>query len=164
MPLGRGDVKADLSQARIAGVMICCNQSMAVPYPRLQSIFVSRLVIRDLNLLSLDRIAMGLSGLCFMHCVASVVAVTILASAGGLLLHPAIHEVGLALATALAVVGFGHGMRVHRRKGPALVGLFGICGMAAALLAPHGLPEMMLTLAGVSLVALGHGLNRRAFV
>lgn len=105
---------------------------------------------------------MGLSGLCFMHCVASVVVVTIVASAGGLLLHPMIHEVGLALATALALLGLGRGLIVHRRKWPAAVGLAGIGAMAAALTVPHGLAEMMLTVAGVALVATGHGLNRRA--
>ena len=43
----------------------------------------------------LDRIAMGLSGLCLVHCVATAVLLALLASAGGLLGSPIIHEVGL---------------------------------------------------------------------
>lgn len=119
-------------------------------------------MIRELNLSLLDRIAMGLSGLCVVHCVTSVVVVTILASAGGLLLHPMLHEVGLALATLLALIGLGRGIFIHRRRAPALVGLLGLCAMTAALVGPHGMAEAVLTVAGVSLVALGHGLNRRA--
>ena len=47
---------------------------------------------------AMDRLAIGLSGLCLVHCLASAVFVAMLASAGGLLLHPAIHEVGLFVA------------------------------------------------------------------
>ena len=49
---------------------------------------------------SIDRLAIGLSGLCLVHCLASAVLLTLLASAGGLLLDPVIHEVGLTLAIA----------------------------------------------------------------
>jgi hypothetical protein len=38
-----------------------------------------------------DRLAIGLSALCLVHCAASVLFVAVLATAGGALLHPAIH-------------------------------------------------------------------------
>src|SRR3546814_9208978 len=47
---------------------------------------------------ALDRLAIGLSGLCLVHCLASAVLVAVLASAAGLLVSPVIHEVGLVLA------------------------------------------------------------------
>jgi hypothetical protein len=51
----------------------------------------------------LDRMAIGLSGLCLVHCVATTVLLALLASAGGVLGAPIIHEVGLSLAM---VMGF----------------------------------------------------------
>jgi hypothetical protein len=110
---------------------------------------------------SFDRIAIGLSGLCLVHCVATTVLLTILSSAGALL-HPAIHEVGLTLAIGFGIIALGKGVLSHGYMAPALVGAFGIGIMAGALSLPHGGFEMFWTLIGVSLVALGHDLNRRA--
>ena len=110
----------------------------------------------------LDRLAIGLSGLCAAHCVGTVLVVTLLASAGSILLHPAIHEIGLALATGLAALGLGRGVMMHRRILPASVGGLGIGVMACALVLPHGGGEAVFTVVGVALVALGHHLNRRA--
>src|SRR5690349_1528060 len=108
-----------------------------------------------------DRIAMGLSGLCLVHCVATTVLLTLISSAGGLL-NPAIHEVGLALAIAMGIIALGQGGLSHGYMPQALVGAFGIGIMAGALSLPHGGFEIFWTLIGVSLVALGHDLNRRA--
>lgn len=109
----------------------------------------------------LDRVAIGLSGLCLVHCAASAVLLTLLASAGGLLLHPLVHEVGLALAMLLAAIALGRGWLLHRAVLPVLVGLSGLTLMGAALTVEHGLGETGLTIVGVTLVALGHHLNRR---
>ena len=57
----------------------------------------------------LDRLAMGLSGLCAVHCVATAVALSLLASAGGFLGQPIIHEVGLSLAMILAAFALAAG-------------------------------------------------------
>ncbi|MET0268991.1 MAG: MerC domain-containing protein [Sphingomonas sp.] len=109
----------------------------------------------------LDRAAIGLSGLCLVHCVASVVLLTVLASAGGLLLHPLVHEIGLALAIVLAGVALGRGWLRHRARLPMLVGVSGLLLMGGALTVDHGFGETGLTIVGVGLVALGHHLNRR---
>jgi hypothetical protein len=110
----------------------------------------------------LDRLAIGLSGVCLVHCLATSVVVTVLASAGGLLLHPIIHEIGLALAIGLAAVALGRGWLRHRAVLPTIVGVGGLLLMAAALGVHHGMRETMLTIVGVGFVALGHHLNRRA--
>ena len=109
-----------------------------------------------------DRLAIGLSALCFVHCAASVLLVALVATAGGALLHPAIHEIGLVLAILLAIVGLGRGFLQHRRPMPMMLGTMGIAMMAAALSVPHGFLEAGFTMAGVGAVAVAHFLNRRA--
>ncbi len=111
---------------------------------------------------SLDRAAIWLSGLCLVHCLATAVIVTMLASAGGALVHPAIHEIGLMLAMGLAAVSLGRGVREHGYAIPLWVGSLGLGVMGGSLTLPHGGPEIVYSLIGVLLVALGHDLNRRA--
>ena len=55
----------------------------------------------------LDRMAMSLSGLCLAHCVGTAIIVALLSSAGSILLSPAIHETGLALAIVIVVARSG---------------------------------------------------------
>ncbi len=110
---------------------------------------------------SFDRIAIAVSGLCLVHCIATTVLLTVISSAGGLL-NPAIHEVGLALAIVFGIFALGRGILLHGSMAPAIVGSFGLGIMAGALSLPHGEFEIFWTLVGVSLVALGHELNRRA--
>src|SRR3546814_8735593 len=57
----------------------------------------------------IDRLAMSLSGACLAHCVGTAVFVATLASASSILLAPAIHETGLALAILLGAIALGHG-------------------------------------------------------
>jgi hypothetical protein len=108
-----------------------------------------------------DRWAIGISGLCLVHCVTTTVLLTVLSSAGAFL-HPAIHEWGLVLAIGFGVLALGKGVVSHGYMAPAVVGAFGIGIMGGALTLPHGGFEIIWTLIGVSLVALGHDLNRRA--
>jgi MerC mercury resistance protein len=111
---------------------------------------------------TLDRWAIGLSGLCLAHCVASAVALTFLASFGGALLHPAFHEVGLALAMLLGAIALGRGVMEHGYSMPAYVGSLGLGVMAGAMTFPHDGSEAVFSVLGVLIVALGHDLNRRA--
>ncbi|HVI04721.1 MAG TPA: MerC domain-containing protein, partial [Sphingomicrobium sp.] len=57
--------------------------------------------------------AMGLSGLCVVHCVATAVLIGLLASAGGFLGKPVVHEVGLTLAMIIGAIALGRGVREH---------------------------------------------------
>ncbi|WP_184019776.1 MerC domain-containing protein [Sphingobium boeckii] len=110
----------------------------------------------------MDRMAMGLSGLCLAHCVASAVFVAFLASAGGILVDHRIHETGLLLAIALGAVALGRGIWSHGFMMPSAVGALGLGVMAGALTMPHDSAEVVFTIVGVLIVALGHDLNRRA--
>jgi hypothetical protein len=110
----------------------------------------------------LDRIAVGLSGLCAVHCVATAVLLGLLASAGGLLGKPIIHEVGLTLAMVLGAIALGRGMREHGLILPLLVGTIGLATMAYAMTLRESGLEPVVTIVGVSVLALGHRLNIRA--
>jgi hypothetical protein len=113
---------------------------------------------------AIDRLAIGLSGLCVVHCVASAVLVALLASAGGILLNPAIHETGLTIAIGLGVIGLGRGVRHHGFMLPAAIGSLGLGMMAGALTLGHSGGEVLYSVAGVLTLALGHDLNRRAVI
>ena len=108
-----------------------------------------------------DRIAIGVSGLCFAHCLATTIFLAVFSAAGGLL-NPAIHEIGLTLAIGFGIIALGRGIVSHGYMMPAVIGAFGLGIMAGALTLPHGEFEIWWTLVGVALVALGHDLNRRA--
>ena len=114
---------------------------------------------RTISSRRLDRIAMGLSGLCLVHCIATAVLLGVLASAGGLLGQPIIHEVGLTLAMIIGAVALGRGVREHGFVLPAMVGLIGLSLMGYALTLPEGGHEPLFTMAGVLILALGHRLN-----
>ncbi len=107
----------------------------------------------------LDRIAMGLSGLCIVHCCATAILLGLLASAGGFLGQPLIHEVGLVFAMLLGAIALGRGVREHGFVLPAAVGMIGLGVMAYALTLHETGLEPIFTLAGVMILALGHRLN-----
>src|SRR5579884_3446089 len=110
----------------------------------------------------LDRIAMGLTGLCLVHCVATAILLGLLATAGGILGKPIIHEVGLTLAMILGAIALGRGIREHGFMLPAAVGFTGLAVMAYALTLREGGLEPVCTIAGVMILALGHRLNLMA--
>jgi len=111
---------------------------------------------------NLDRIAMGLSGVCAIHCALTAVAVVLLSSVSTFLTNPLIHDVGLTIAMILGAIALGHGALHHGMLLPVAVGALGLGIMAGAMTLDHGIPESAYTILGVSLLAFGHELNRRA--
>ena len=109
----------------------------------------------------LDRAGIVLSGLCALHCLASIVILTGLGVGGHFLFHPDIHRIGLAIAVLIAAVAIGWGALRHRRAAPFVVAMTGLSFMGGALAVPHGFEEAVLTIIGVALVSLGHVLNLR---
>lgn len=113
--------------------------------------------------LGLDRLAIGLSALCVVHCISTAVAIGLLATtAGEALGAPWIHKAGLILASGFGVIAMGRGIVTHGYAMPVAMGSLGIGVMAGAVDLPHGELEAVWTLVGVGLLALGHDLNRRA--
>lgn len=115
------------------------------------------LSIRD----RLDRVGVLLSGLCALHCLLSIIIVSVLGFGGQLLLAPAIHEIGLMLAILVGAVTLGLGVLRHGKPAPLAIGGAGLALMGLALTVEHGLPEALLTIAGVALVAAAHIQNLR---
>jgi hypothetical protein len=110
----------------------------------------------------IDRVAIFVSGLCLVHCVATLLLVTLLASAGSFFLaDPRIHEYGLAIAIALAATALLRGVLRHRRLLPISLGTIGLTLMAAGLMVEHGVAEAAATIVGVLFVATAHRLNTR---
>lgn len=107
----------------------------------------------------LDRIAMGLSGLCMVHCLATAILLGLLASAGGILGRPIFHEIGLTLAMVIGSIALGRGILDHGFVLPGAVGALGLSVMAGALTLPEGGIEPLYTVAGVLILTLGHRLN-----
>ena len=107
----------------------------------------------------LDRLAIGLSGLCLVHCLGTTIVLAILASAGGMLGAPIIHEIGLSLAMLLGAVSLGKGIIDHGYTMPSAIGGLGLGVMAGALTLPHDGTEALYTVIGVGILALGHRLN-----
>jgi len=113
---------------------------------------------------TIDRIGIAVSGLCLVHCLASAIFVAMLASAGGLLLDPIVHEVGLVFAIALGVLALGRGIVDHGFMMPSAVGGLGLGVMAGSMMLEHGASSTIYTVVGVAILALGHDLNRRAVI
>ncbi|HWU02810.1 MAG TPA: MerC domain-containing protein [Novosphingobium sp.] len=109
----------------------------------------------------LDRLGVFISALCVVHCVSGLVLVTFLGIGGTLLLDPRVHEYGLAIAVVVGALGLGFGALRHRRMGLVALGGTGLALMALGLVVPHGLPEAIATIIGVTLVATAHIRNLR---
>lgn len=131
------------------------SSDFCVPSP------IARARVRLPAIRGLDRLGVIVSGLCLVHCISGLVLVTLLGIGGGVLLDPAVHEIGLALAVAVGAIGLGLGVLRHRRFGLVALGGSGLALMAAALMVRHGPREAVLTMLGVSLVAAAHVLNMR---
>ena len=111
----------------------------------------------------LDRGAIGLSGLCLIHCLAFPVLIALLPALASVLpqqwwVHPAI----LATAVPLAGVALWRGWRQHGDPRPARLGVLGLGLMTAGVLVRDTtVAETVLTVAGGLTVATAHVLNWR---
>lgn len=132
--------------------MLCCNGKGS-------GLYVAAMTYEAVPNHRLDRIAMGLSGVCLVHCLATAVLVGVVASIGGILGNPLIHEVGLVVAMIIGVVALGRGALTHGFVLPSAVGGLGLGVMAGAISLPEGGHEAIYTVAGVMILALGHRLN-----
>ena len=139
--------------------------AIARPAPVLTRLGAAARAVRDsrpLTRLSGDQLAMGLSGLCLVHCLATSVLFASIASVGMVFDNHLFHEIGLIVAIGFALVTLVSGVLRHGYMMPFAVGSFGLGMMAGALSRPHDGSEVLATMIGVAVVALGHDLNRRA--
>jgi len=108
-----------------------------------------------------DHAGIAVSGLCALHCLASILLIPTLGLGGQFFFAPEFHRIALVVAVAIAAVAIGWGAFKHRLAAPVVIAATGLCFMAGALVVPHGSKELALTLIGVGLVTLGHVLNLR---
>jgi hypothetical protein len=109
----------------------------------------------------LDKAAIGLSGLCLVHCLVGSLLLAVFAITGDWLGHE-VHVFGLALAIPLAVFALWRGVRNHRRYAVGVLGAIGLMLMAGSLSLVHGGTEVALSMAGVVILAAAHFWNIRA--
>src|SRR4051794_41960779 len=95
--------------------MLCCIFAQPGLYP-------AAMLQLSIPTTRLDRIAVGLSGLCLVHCVATAVLLALVSAAGGFLGAPIIHEVGLTLAMMFGSIALGRGIFEHGFMMPSAIG------------------------------------------
>ncbi len=111
---------------------------------------------------NLDQWAIGLSGICLAHCLATSVFFAFAAAAGGLFVSHSFHAVGLTIAIRFGIIALTRGVMTHGYAMPAWIGALGLGLMAGALFSHDSGMETLYTILGVMILALGHDLNRRA--
>ena len=113
-----------------------------------------------------DQVAIALSAVCIVHCLAVPVLVALLPFAA-LSFQDSEHFHGLMLwlVVPTSLVGFVLGYRLHRRTGLIALGAVGITILAAAAVYGHDSwsesLEVTLSVAGSLLLAAAHWLNFR---
>ena len=114
----------------------------------------------------LDRVAIALSTICIVHCLAMPVLIAVLPVAalavGG---DGHFHSLMLWFVVPTSVLGFGLGLRVHRRIDIVAMGAVAIAALAAAALWGHSAwdPSLEVTanVAASVLLAAAHWRNFR---
>jgi hypothetical protein len=113
-----------------------------------------------------DQIAIVLSGVCMVHCLAIPVLVAVLPIAAisfGAETH--FHSLMLWFVVPTSIVGFGLGLHAHRHIGIVLLGACGVAALAAAALWGHtawaAAAEVAVSVLGSLVLAVAHWLNFR---
>ena len=117
---------------------------------------------RPITTSRLDRVAMGLSGLCAVHCVATAVLLGLLASAGGCSASRSSTKWASRWRWSSAPFALGRGIREHGFLLPSAVGIAGLGIMGYAMSLHETGFEPVFTILGVAVLALGHRLNMMA--
>lgn len=110
-----------------------------------------------------DKIAIGLSLLCTLHCVALPVLLLMLPSLTALNINSELFHIGMIVAVVpISFYALFRGFQQHRRSLIPAVAIAGLMLLVLALLLEESLGEsgeMVLTLSGSALVAFGHFRN-----
>lgn len=115
---------------------------------------------------ALDSLAIALSGLCLVHCLALPVLIALFPLLGvGLIDHESFHQVILIAVVPTTTIALGSGYIRHRYKRVAVLGIAGVAALVFAAFALHSLHahamETWLTVAGGLMLAFAHVLNYR---
>lgn len=113
-----------------------------------------------------DSLALVLSAVCLVHCLALPVALTLLPTlAAGLIDHAEFHKLMLLFVLPTSLLALGIGCHRHRRRDVVVLGGMGLTLLVFAALAVHdwsGEWERYATVAGGLLLSAAHIQNFRA--
>lgn len=112
-----------------------------------------------------DRLAIGLSALCIVHCLAVPLVVAVLPIAALGLGGSHFHGLMLWLVVPVSVLGFALGYRVHRNPRVVGAGALGVAVLAVAAVYGHDawpeLAEAGVSVVGSLVLAAAHWVNFR---
>jgi len=113
-----------------------------------------------------DRVAIGLSFLCTLHCLALPVLIAVLPSLAAFSFDgESFHLWMLAAVLPISLFALTVGCRKHKRYQVMGLGFVGLTVMVAAVVLGHDLlgemGEKTLTVVGACIVAFGHYLNQK---
>ena len=114
--------------------------------------------------MTMDRVAVMLSAVCLLHCMAIPLVILVLPALSGLLLgsETLVHWLLLGVAVPISGLALWVGYSRYRNLRSVLLGTVGLLLMFVAVTHLFGrAPEVPLTLVGVALVACAHLLNIR---
>lgn len=114
--------------------------------------------------ISTDKLAISLSMLCALHCLAFPLLLALLPSIAALPLEQEIFHLWMVMTVIpTSIYALTLGCKKHKKLSVLLGGLIGLAGMIAAIILGESLlgeaGEKLLTLAGASLIALAHYKN-----
>lgn len=114
----------------------------------------------------LDSLAIVLSGLCLVHCLALPALIALFPLLGATLIdHETFHQLILIAVVPTTVIALGTGYYRHRSKSIAALGTVGIAALVFAAFALHAFhahaAETWITVGGGLLLALAHTMNFR---
>lgn len=114
----------------------------------------------------LDRLAIALSAVCLVHCLALPLAVTLLPVLGAnLLSHATFHQLMLLVVLPSSIAAFFMGCRKHGQGSVAALGGVGLALLVVAALAVESTwgahAERWVTLLGAAVLSLAHLQNFR---
>lgn len=121
--------------------------------------------MKNLNIFA-DKMAISLSLLCAIHCLASPLLILLLPSIAALgLSGEAFHIWMLVAVVPTSAYALTMGCKQHQCYRPFVLGLAGLCFLISAVVLGESLfgeaGEKVLTLIGAGIMAVGHGWNYR---
>lgn len=114
----------------------------------------------------LDSVAVLLSGLCLVHCLALPLVLAVFPLLGDFFIpHETFHQLILVVVLPTTALALGSGYRCHRRAGVLALGALGVACLVIAAFTVHRLGgdelERVTTILGGIVLACAHGWNFR---